>query len=88
MSIKSILDKVNDGLDFLEQFVPVATAFGLPVGPALAIAGAIGEVVENIATRAEEAGVVIESDDEAQIAEITARLAAQNDILRKAIDAS
>lgn len=88
MSASSIIDKINQGIDFLEQFAPAAAAFGLPVGPVLAIAGSISDIIGNIAERAEEAGVVLTSQDQAEIKSLTERLAAQNDILRKAIDAS
>ena len=88
MSLKSILDSVESGIEFIKQFAPAAAAFGLPVGPALEIASSITRIIENIAERADEAGEVISSQNAARIKEITAALAAQNDELRKLIDAS
>ncbi len=88
MDISKILDAVDNGLDFLKQIAPLASAFGLPITGVLSIVETITDIVDNIAIRAQEAGEVISSNDQARIAEITAALAKQNDELRAMINAS
>lgn len=88
MSIKSIIDAIEDGIATVEKFKGLAATLGIPLGPILEIAKSVTEVASNIADRAAEAGEVLSSDDEARIEELTTRLAAVNDDLAKAIDAS
>lgn len=88
--LKKILALVEKGTEVAEGLLPFARAIpGVAiVETAVKVASAVSETLVNVQARAVEAGVVISSKDQEEIQAITARLAAVNDGLMKAIQES
>ncbi len=90
IDFKAVLAAIEQGTQFVEKMLPFAQAI-----PGVAIvetvvkaASAVSETLVNVQARAAEAGVVLKSEDQKQIQDITARLAAVNDSLMAEIAAS
>lgn len=89
MDVKSILDTVRKGVEFVEGLKPVIAMIpgaGPIVATAISAAGAVTEVVSNIQQRVEEGQIVLASDDEAEIKGYVDRLEKVNDELAAYID--
>lgn len=83
MKIKNIIEYLRQGIELADKFAPVAAEFvPLPqVQAAAKIVDALADVSRNLLERAEEAGVVATTEDQAAIAEINTTLAVRNDLL-------
>jgi uncharacterized membrane protein YqgA involved in biofilm formation len=86
MKAADIIATIEKGVKFAESIAPIAAVIGGPiVGTVFNTVKAIKDVVGNVVDRANEAGEVFSTDDQAKIQELVRRLAAQNDKLAEAI---
>ena len=91
MSLKSILNIIEQGVKFAEGLAPelaLIPGAGPIVATAVKAAGAIADVVDNLQTRIADGTIVAHSTDEAELKDYAQRLAAVNDGLAAQIDAS
>lgn len=86
MDFAKILKTLEDGVKFVENLAPLATAIGGPiVGNIVSTVKTVTDIADNIVTRAAEAEHVFRSEDQAEISSLVSRLASINDQLAEAI---
>lgn len=89
MNFTNLIAVISHGVRVVEQLEPLATAIGGPiVGSVIKTVESLSEVSSNVMTRVAEAKQVLNEVDQKTIADITARLAAINDKLAKAVENS
>jgi hypothetical protein len=91
MSIRSLLDTVKKGVEFVEGLAPALSVIpgaGPIIATAVSAAGAVTEVVTNIADRVSEGTIVLASHEETEIKGYVERLQKVNDGLAAYIDQS
>ena len=85
---ESILSKLQTGMSLVDKLLPMAGMLGPQAAAIGKIVDGLLEVSEVVIERAGEAGVVLSSDDQAEIRAINKRLAALNDDVARRIAAS
>lgn len=91
MDIKSVLDAIRKGVEFIETLAPVISVIpgaGPILAQAVKAAGAVQAIIANLQERVAEGKVVLASADEAEVRALAERLAAVNDRLAEEVDKS
>lgn len=82
MNIKGVLEFLDKITDAAKQFAPIASEFGIPfVEKVAGLADTAVDIAQNALERAEDAKIVLNSKDKAEIEARIAALKAVNDDL-------
>ena len=80
MTFQEILGYLKDGLALVQKLPPVAVQLGIPnASQAATIAGELVDIGQNLADRIEDGTVAANSDDQAELSALLAKLRALND---------
>lgn len=88
MNVQEILETIESGVEFVEKLTPLASTVGGPIVGAVQVISTVTQIAHNVIERANDLGVAFSESDQAVIASLNKRLAAENDKLAEAINKS
>lgn len=84
----NIMDTIRTGVQLLDQAKDAADQFGIHLGPAGTIAGALLDFANQALDKAETGKVILTSQDQDELRQVIRTLRAENDQLAQRIAAS